>query len=313
MAASTHRTQVRTPGRRALGGAAAALAVAALLAGCGTAGTAASDVAAGEQGMAAGAPAADGAVTRDTVAVPATVPSVDRQVVRTGYVLVRVDDVIASTGSVRSLVARDRGFISAEDTQATDAGSTSTITASVPAAQLDAFLAEVSALGTVESINVSAQDVTSQTVDLDARIAALTTSVDRLTTLLAQASRMEDLLAIETQLSQRQSELDSLKQQRRWLADQVAMSSVTITLMPVTAPITTPGFVGGLHSGWAAFVSAAAGALTALGFLLPFLIVLLAVAGIVVAIALAATRRHRRGAVPAPSAAPDQSSETIDA
>ena len=99
----------------------------------------------------------------------------------------------------------------------------------------------MSALGTVESINVSAQDVTSQTVDLDARIAALTTSVDRLTTLLAQASRMEDLLAIETQLSQRQSEIDSLNQQRTWLADQVAMSSVTITLMPVTAPITTPG------------------------------------------------------------------------
>ena len=301
----------RAYGRRAIAAVVASVAVAALVSGCAATGSASSDIAVGEQGMVAGAPAVEGAP--DTVAAPAAVPAVDRQVVRNGYVIVRVDDVLASTGSVRALVSRDGGFISAEDTQASDAGSTSTITASVPAARLDAFLEQVSALGTVESVSVSAQDVTSQTVDLDARIAALTTSVDRLTELLAQASRMEDLLAIETQLSQRQSELDSLKQQRSWLADQVAMSSVTVTLMPATAPIATPGFIGGLQSGWTAFVGAVAGALTALGFLLPFLMVLLAAAGIVVAIALASTRRHRRRSTPTGAAAPGQVSETIDA
>ena len=70
-------------------------------------------------------------------------------------------------------------------------------------------------------------------VDLDARIKALQTSVDRMTQLLAQATRIEDLLAIETQLSQRQAELDSLKAQRTWL-ELLFLSTTTMTSTGLT-------------------------------------------------------------------------------
>jgi hypothetical protein len=259
--------------------------------------------------------AADGSAAMGAPASAAT--TIDRQVVRTGYVAIRVDDVLGATGQVRALVARDHGIIAAEDTQVAESGTTSSMTVQVPAASLDRFLTDLADLGRVENVNVSTQDVTSQVVDLDARIDALATSVDRLTAMLADASRMEDLLAIETQLSQRQAELDALKQQRTWLADQVAMSTVTVSLIPTSAPVTTPGFVGGLQSGWNAFVTAIASALTALGFLLPFLVVALIAAGIVVFIVLRLTRRHpaaarAQTAEPAAEPAAAQSSPSID-
>ena len=242
----------------------------------------------------AGAPAGEGSIARDDKTGGAFTTSQDQSIIRTAYVSIRVEDVGAATRDVRSLVGRRHGIISAEDSQVTGDSTYSSMTASVPAAELDAFISDISSLGTVESVSANAQDVTTQVVDLDARIEALQTSIDRMSQLLAQAEQIDDLLAIETQLSQRQAELDSLTAQRAWLGDQVAMSSVTITLAPTTtlAEVDAPGFLSGLRSGWAAFVSAIAVAITAVGFLLPFAIILILVLIPLVVIAVRQSRRR---------------------
>jgi hypothetical protein len=230
----------------------------------------------------------------------------NQQVIKTAYVSMRVDDVASAVFSVHGLVAKHQGLIASEETQATDDAASSLITAQVPAADLDAFVAEVSKIGTVESVSSSAQDVTTTVVDLDARIKALQTSVDRMEQLLAQATRIEDMLAIETQLAQRQAELDSLKAQRTVLGQQVAMSTVTISLTPPpsVATVDAPGFLGGLQSGWSAFVSMIMVAVTALGFLLPFGIVLLLILVPIVLFAIRQNRRHRRATAAPPSQPP---------
>lgn len=224
----------------------------------------------------------------------------DRQVVRTGYVSMRVDDVLVSTGKVHALVKKLNGLISSEDAQSSGDSAYANITAQIPAADLDVFIADVSALGTVDSVNITAADVTSQVVDLDARIAALKTSIDRLSELLAQAQRMEDLLAIETQLSQRQSELDALTAQRTYLGEQVALSTITVSLAPVTTPVDVdaPGFLSGLESGWNAFLSVIMVAITALGFFLPFLLVLALIAIPIAIVIVRQARRHRSPQAP---------------
>jgi len=292
----------------------AVLASAALLAGCSGTTDAATDIAPPD-GVSAegGAPAVSEEMAVEGGPATAAVPR-DRQVIRTGYVSMRVDDVSKTAFDVHALVRKRNGLISSEDTQSTGDSTYSTITAQIPADDLDAFIADVSALGTVDSINVNAQDVTTQVVDLDARISALQTSIDRMTQLLAQASRIEDLLAIETQLSQRQAELDSLTAQRTWLGDQVAMSSITVSLSPTTqlADVDAPGFLSGLASGWAAFVSLIMVAITALGFFLPFLLVLAAIAIPVTVVAVRQARRHRRTPVTPVPGAPDPEPAAAD-
>jgi Domain of unknown function (DUF4349) len=283
----------------------AALAAAFLLAGCSTTGDTAQidggvPVEGGAPAVSEEMPMSDGmtgdlSVSKDAAAVPSTI---DRQVIRTGFMSMRVEDVRGSAFDVHALVTKNQGVISSEDLQSGDDYTYATITAQIPADRLDTFIEEVSALGTVDSITVSAQDVTSQVVDLDARITALQTSIDRLTELLAQASRIEDLLAIETQLAQRQSELDALTAQRTWLGDQVAMSTLSVSLSPLTqtTDIDAPGFWSGLQSGWAAFVSLIMVAITALGFFLPFLAILAIIAIPLTIVLLRVTRRHRQAA-----------------
>lgn len=291
---------------------AAAVAAAFMLAGC--SGTTSSETDMAVPGAAdgmvveGGAPAMseEMAVTDKSAAVPSTV-TVDRQVIRTGYVSMRVEDVSKAVFDVHGLVKKRGGLVSSEDAQSSGDSTYANITAQIPADGLDAFIADVSALGTVDSINVTAQDVTSQVVDLDARIKALQTSIDRLTELLAEAQRMEDLLAIESQLSQRQAELDALTAQRTYLGDQVAMSTITVSLSPTTqiTDVDAPGFLGGLESGWSAFTSVIMVAITAVGFFLPFIIVLLLIAIPVTFVIIRVARRHRPAQAQVPPARQD--------
>lgn len=261
----------------------------ALLAGCGSSGdTTMMDGATTAEMPVAEAPMMEGAPMKDAAA-----PVADRSVIRTAYLSMRVPSVSDAIDEVRSLVAQRDGVISSESLSTGSPGGYATITAQVPADDLTTFLDEVGALGTVDTLDVTAQDVTTQVIDLDARIAVLESSIARLTDLLDQAERVEDIVAVEAELSARQAELDSLTAQRDYLAEQVALSTVTITLSPVTqvADVDSPGFLSGLETGWSAFVALIGFAITALGFLVPFLIV---AAVVLIPVTVLLVRRSRR-------------------
>ena len=262
---------MRTP--RALTALGTAVLTGLLLAGCGGTGdyaeSATDSAMMAEGAMPAEAPMMDqAAMTEDRTVT-------DRSIIRTAYVAMRVNDVTDAVAEVRALVAKREGIISGESLSSGTPGGNASITAQVPAADLTAFLDELGALGTVDSLDVTAQDVTTQVIDLDARIAVLESSIARLNALLAEATRVEDIIAIEAELANRQAELDSLTSQRTYLADQVAMSTVTVTMSPITeiADVDMPGFLSGLQTGWSAFLALIGFAITAAGFLVPFVVV----------------------------------------
>lgn len=157
------------------------------------------------------------------------------------------------------------------------------ITVRVSADQLSDMVRELSEFGEVSASSINRQDVTEQAVDLRARIGAAQASVDRLTALMAQAGSVADLIAAEAALSERQATLESYQQQLESLESQVALSGLTVTLTPRIEQVEADpaGFVDGLASGWNGLIAALNGIVVALGFLLPWLVVL-AIAGLIV-------------------------------
>lgn len=160
------------------------------------------------------------------------------------------------------------------------------ISVRVPSSELPALIEELSDVGEVTASTINRQDVTEQTVDLRARIDAAQASVDRLTDLMAEATSVADLIAAEAALSERQALLESYQQQLEMLEDQVAMSSLTVTLNPVveTVEADPAGFADGLAAGWNGLVATLNGIVIALGFLIPWLLVVGVVAIVVWAI-----------------------------
>lgn len=113
------------------------------------------------------------------------------------------------------------------------------LTLRVPRATFSNTVSSLEGLGTVQSRNVSSQDVTEEYVDTDARLKNMIALRDRLRELLAKATEVKDLLAIETELGRIQGEIESMEARLRTLKGQVDLSEINLTLtrQPVLGPL----------------------------------------------------------------------------
>ena len=176
-----------------------------------------------------------------------------------------------------------------------------TLTLSVPAAKLDTALDQLSAIGTPLQRSLSTQDVTAQYVDTTSRLKTMRASVDRVRALMVQAKDLGQVVALESELSRRQADLESLESQLAALTTSVERSTLSVSLStPGNEPVTQAGFGAGLRSGWDAFTASARGLFTALGAVLPFALFFALVAAPLVWW----LRRRRADQAPAGPAAP---------
>ena len=246
---------------------------------------------------------------------PASLRAAQQQLARRASVALEVKNISQAVARVRATTAASDGIILAENIGTTDgtaplaerskvsATTYGEITISVPSAKLDAVVADLASVGTVLRSTTSSDDVGSQIVDTQSRLETMRVSVARVRAFLDQAKGLDQVVALEAELTRRQSDLEALEAQLASLKDSVAMSPVQVSL--TTQPeVVQPkkadtGFLAGLHSGWDAFTGSAAVALTVVGAVLPFA-VLLALVGVPVLVWL---RRRRPLAAP-PAALP---------
>lgn len=215
--------------------------------------------------------------------VPPAVDGVQRSLVRSAQLTVEVEDASTVSRQVRTAVAAAGGLVTEE--QSSDTGSY--LVLRVPADRLDQLIDDVGTLGErVVSRSSQVVDATEQVVDLDARVVSQQASVARVRSLLAQATSIGDIVAIESELSRREADLDSLTSRLTALRDQVALSTLTVNLQGPSAVLfddepPAPGFLEGLEAGWEGVRGIGAVAAAVVGFVLPFLPVLAVLAGIV--------------------------------
>lgn len=260
-------------------------------------------------------PAADRGVTaqeeaaEDSGAAPGGSPTAPmagtREVIVTGYLTMTVEDPRAASAEVARVVEAAGGWVEARSERAGTEREdpTASLTVRIPSAALSQSLTQIEALGEVTQFDQNSEDVTMTARDLDARIRAMEISVERLTTMLEQAATTQDVINAEQTLTDRQAQLESLQSQRAYLREQVAMSTLHVTLWtPADAPEVEPereGFWGGLLKSWDAMVASAAALVHVLGILIPW-----AVLGGLIAAVVVWWRRRVRARRPQPPAAP---------
>lgn len=210
--------------------------------------------------------------------------TVQVQVARTASVALTVPDVEAAATRLRAIATAMGGVVTTENlVSRVDAKGistpTSTMVVSVPADTLDSTLEQLKALGTITSRVISSDDVTTQVADVASRIKALEGSIARLSELSKKAGSITELTQLESELTTRIEERDSLLAQQKSLAGRVAQSPITISLRTPEAVVEaeTPGFLAGLAAGWNALVASSRVLLTIVGAVLPFLVLVAAI------------------------------------
>ncbi len=103
----------------------------------------------------------------------------------------------------------------------------------IPVDKLDTFVTTVSGLGNVTSKSESVDDITLQYVDTESHKKALETEQERLLILMEQAGNMEDIIKIETRLSEIRYELQSYESTLRTYDNQVDYSTVNVDIREV--------------------------------------------------------------------------------
>lgn len=288
-----------------------ALSVTAALAACSGTGSDSGAGDASEPGRGAASSSERGAADADLRGVPAesdgsardlaSAPQV-RATINKGTVSLSSDDVRTARQDVQRVLDAHDGSISEEQTETDDDGELSYVrlVARVPAKSFGDTMAALEEIATFRTSDRGSEDVTTQVIDNDVRVRAQQASLRRVETLLARADSLKEIIWIESQLTQRQAELDSLKSQQSWLADQTSLSTITldITRTPETARAAEKdddGFLAGLAGGWKALSGTATVLATVAGALLPFVVVGLAI-GLPVWFVVRRSRARRRTA-----------------
>lgn len=278
---------------------AAALVVA--LAGC----SSGSDAGDGAQSGAADAGTAEagtaGAGTADAIAgarrVAAQQSGVPQAVVRTGSIELRTDDVEGAQDRVRRVVDRYAGEVTEESTQSDDVGrpSHARMVVRVPTDDFRDAVADLKEAGDLLSASTDEDDVTARVIDVRTRMRVQERSIERISVLFGRAQSIRDVMAIESELSRRQADLEVLQRQAARLSDQTSLSTVTVGIErsagPRTAADDDTGFGAGLSAGWDALRTAGTGAATAAGAVLPWLAAA-AVLGVPMLLLVRALRRR---------------------
>ena len=156
----------------------------------------------------------------------------------------------------------------------------------VPPDALTDTLGRLSKLGDEKYRSLSSSDVTQKVADVRSRVGSAEDSIARLRVLFHNATKIGDIIQIESELNSREADLESLQAQQRALARQTSMASITLSLVTAPKKVAPPkppakkhhdnAFIGGLKNGWDGFTGAAAWVAKAVGTLLPFIVLLLA-------------------------------------
>jgi Domain of unknown function (DUF4349) len=190
---------------------------------------------------------------------------------------------------VRTIVETNGGFIAGTDAQAGPATdtqpsqlTTGVINFMVPAAKFDATIDQVSKVGTVKGEHITGTDVSTQYVDLQARLDNAEAQHQIYLALLAKATTTNDVIAIENQIGQITAQIEQLKGQIKYLNDNTAYSSITVTLTegaPAAQQQTGSdswGFVTALSAAAHNFVATINYVVSGLGAVGPLLVLVLA-------------------------------------
>lgn len=168
-------------------------------------------------------------------------------------------------------------------------------TVRIPEAKLETFISKVGDNGNITNISQNIRDITLEYVDVAGRISTLKAELERLNELLSEASSIEDILAIESKISDVRYELESYQSQMNSYDNQIDYSTVNINILEVDVVSASQsdsaweqiqsGFMSSLYGLGRGLSSFVIGLLSAI----PYLAVIAVVIVIIVKVA------HRRG------------------
>jgi len=161
----------------------------------------------------------------------------DRKLIRTGTLSVEVRRYAEAAEKAVAIAEAHGGYLSGANA-VREAGDRQrgTLTLSVEARSFDAVFRKLKELGRVESAAVETRDATREYTDLETRLSVKRDAQARLLEILrTRTGKLSDLVEAERELSRLVEEAERLEGERRYLAKQVELTTITIEIFEPAA------------------------------------------------------------------------------
>ncbi|MDO9516996.1 MAG: DUF4349 domain-containing protein [Methanosarcinaceae archaeon] len=208
--------------------------------------------------------------------------SIERKVISTADLAIKVDDSAAAIDEIIKITEAAGGFVSSSsvyDSYYEGDQKEGYATVRVPKDGFTSVIGDIETLGEVTSKTISGRDVTEEYIDLSARLGNLERQEERLVEILAMATTVEEVLDVERELGRIRGEIESLTGRLKYLNDKVDLSTITVRVSE-PRPITQSwGIRDALSESVAGFISSVAALIVFVGYALPIVIFLIVIVG----------------------------------
>ena len=225
----------------------------------------------GERELAAAAPAAAESWSRQHAFDPT-----DRLIVRTGQASIEVDSLELAMAELRRIARKAGGFVADASVQSgRNQLRQATLQLKVPSIRFDELTEGLQPIGRLEYVNVGAEDVSEEFVDLTARAANGHRLEERLVELLrTRTGKLQDVLSVERELARAREDIERMEGRMRFLKSSAQLSTLSVSLhepVPIVASTGHGPIAEAFRAAWRNFVGVLAGAIASLGFVVPVL------------------------------------------
>jgi hypothetical protein len=180
------------------------------------------------------APMSGAATPSAVVATPgsdATTTQIPEQLVIEGSLSVEVGEVGDIVPGLRKLVEDGGGRVITEQVYGGETSWSATLKLRLPPAQVEPVVAWLAGRGDITNKSINATDVSRELFDQELALSNPQATSDRLQALLAQPGMvMNDILAIEKELTRIRGEIEGIKGSQRFLKDRVALATLDVSL-----------------------------------------------------------------------------------
>jgi hypothetical protein len=155
----------------------------------------------------------------------------DRVVIEESTLSLVVKDVSKEADEVVKYAEKEGGFLVSSEITSPEESPVATVTVRVPSAKLRTAIEYYRTLAVkVSSENIIGFDVTEEFEDLDTRIAALEETVTQFEAIKAKATKVADLVEITKQIILLREDIDTLKGEKKFIAESAAFPKITASL-----------------------------------------------------------------------------------
>ncbi|MDR6845149.1 DUF4349 domain-containing protein [Flavobacterium granuli] len=154
---------------------------------------------------------------------------VEQKIIRNGNLKFETDNLETTYEQIKIAVKKGKAFIQNDSEGKEYASIYRRITVRIPSDNFDSFIKNIlTGVAYFDNKEINSQDVTEEYIDIDARLKAKKKLENRYLELLAKATKISEMLAIEAQLSTIREEIEAKEGQLRYMQNQVSLSTITI-------------------------------------------------------------------------------------